>query len=155
MRFPSFERKESLPLNNADGFKIMSLNFFSLLGRLGQLNILIEEEKPHVIGINETKIDSSISDTDIQIEAGDMRWFAEMEINGMVVLHCTSMKAYQLTDYAVRSDLMHYRFESLSIQIKLGNFRPFLITAIYLLDISLDVFQEFESFVNAIDKEIK
>ena len=68
MRFPSFERKESLPINKAEGFKIISLNVFALLGCLDQLNILIEEEKPHVIGINETKIDSSISDTDIQIE---------------------------------------------------------------------------------------
>ena len=50
---------------------------------------------------------------------------------------------------------MHYRLESLSIQIKLGNFRPFLITAIYLPDVSMDVFQEFESLVNAIDKENK
>ena len=46
----------------------MSLNVFSLLGRVDQLNISIEEEKPHMIGINETKIDYSISDTDIQIE---------------------------------------------------------------------------------------
>ena len=41
----SFEGKESLSINKADGFKIMSLNVFSLLGRLDQLNILIEEEK--------------------------------------------------------------------------------------------------------------
>ena len=50
---------------------------------------------------------------------------------------------------------MHYRLESLSIQLKLGNFRPFLITAIYLTDVSLDVFQEFELLVSAIDKENK
>ena len=61
MRPPSFERKESLSINKADGFKIMSLNVSSLLGRLDQLSILIEEEKPHVIAINETEIDSSIS----------------------------------------------------------------------------------------------
>ena len=79
-----------------------------------------------------------------------MRWFAEIEINGVVYIH-KSISA----DYAVRSDLMHYRPESLSIQIKLGNFRSFLITAIYLPDVSLDVFQEFESLVNAIDKENK
>ena len=54
-------------------------------------------------------------------------------------------------DYAVCLDLMHYRPESLSVQIKLGNFRPFLITAIYLSDVS----QESELLVNAIDKENK
>ena len=67
MRFPSSERRESLPINKADGSKMMSLNVFSLLGRLDQLNILIEEE-PQVVGINETKTHSNISDTDIQIE---------------------------------------------------------------------------------------
>ena len=50
---------------------------------------------------------------------------------------------------------MHYRLKSLSVQIELGNFRLFLTTAIYLPDVSLDVFQEFESLVNVIDKENK
>ena len=40
MRFPSFERKEYFSINKANGFKITSLNVFSLLGRLDQLNIL-------------------------------------------------------------------------------------------------------------------
>ena len=99
MRSPSFEGKESLSINKADGFKIMSLNVFSLLGRLDQLNILIEEEKPHVIGINKTKIDSDISDTDIQIEGYEVvrrnrnKWAA--------VLHCASIKAYQPTMQSV------------------------------------------------------
>ena len=126
-----------MSISKADGFKIMSLSVFSLLGRLDQLNILIEEEKPHVIGITETKVDSSIGETDIQIERYEV-----------VVLHCTSIEAYHMY-------LMHYRLESLSVQIKLGNFRPFLITAIYLPDVSLDVFREFESLVYAIDKENK
>ena len=39
-----------------------------MLKHLDELRILVEQEMPHVIGINETKIDSSISDTDIQIE---------------------------------------------------------------------------------------
>ena len=104
MRSPSFEGKESLSVNKADGFKIMSLNVFSLLGRLDQLYILIEEEKPHVIGINETKIDSDISDTDIQIEGYEVvrrdrnKWGGG---GGVVVLHCTSIKAYQPTMQSV------------------------------------------------------
>ena len=114
--------------------------------------MLIEEEKPHVIGINETKIDSSISYTDIQIEEYEVVRRDRNKWGGGVALYIhKSISA----NYAVRLDLMHYRFEFLSIQIKLGNFRPFLITAIYLPDVSLAVFQEFESLVNAIDKENK
>ena len=50
---------------------------------------------------------------------------------------------------------MHSRLESLSVQIKICNFRPFLTTTIYLPNVSLDVFQEFESLVNVIYKEKK
>ena len=52
----------------AKGFKIMSLNIYTLLKHLDELRILVDQEMPHVIGINETKIDSSRSDTDIQID---------------------------------------------------------------------------------------
>ena len=149
---PSFERKESLPINKADGFMIMFLNVFSLLWRLDQLNILIEEEKSHVIGINETKIDSNISDTDIQIEGYEVVRRDRNKWGGGVALYIhKSISA----DYEVRLDLMHYRLESFSIQIKLGKFRTFLITVIYLPDVSLHVFQEFEALVHAIDKENK
>ena len=52
----------------AKGFKIMSPNIYTLLKHMDELRILIDQEMPHVIGINETKIDSSISETDIQTE---------------------------------------------------------------------------------------
>ena len=35
---------------------------------MNELRILVDQEMPHVIGINETRIISFISDTDIQIE---------------------------------------------------------------------------------------
>ena len=105
MRSASFEGKESLSINKADGFKIMSLNVFSLLGHLDQLNILIEEEKPHVIGINETKIDSDISDTDIQIGGYEVVRRDRNKWGGGVALYIhKSISA----NYAVRLDLMHY-----------------------------------------------
>ena len=55
-------------VSKVKGFKIMSLNIYALLKCLNELRILAEQEMPHVIWINETKMDSSISDTDIQIE---------------------------------------------------------------------------------------
>ena len=50
------------------GFKIMSLTIYTLLKHMDELRILVDQEMPPVIGINETKIDPSVSDTDIQIE---------------------------------------------------------------------------------------
>ena len=41
----------------------MSLNICSLLPHIDELRILAADERPHVIGINETKIDSAIDDS--------------------------------------------------------------------------------------------
>ena len=37
-------------------FKVMSLTIFSLLPHVDELRILVADEKPHVIGINEIKL---------------------------------------------------------------------------------------------------
>ena len=44
-------------------FKVMSLNVFSLLPHTDELRILVADENPHVIRINETKIASVIDDS--------------------------------------------------------------------------------------------
>ena len=41
----------------ANKLKIMSLNIFSLMPRIDELRTMISNEEPHIIGINETKID--------------------------------------------------------------------------------------------------
>ena len=96
----------------ADGFK-MSLNVFSLLECLDQLNILIEEEKPHVIGINKTKIDSRI-DSDIQIEGYEVVHRDRNKWGGGVTLNIHKSIS---VNCVLCLDLMHYRLESLSVQM--------------------------------------
>ena len=49
-------------------FKFMSLNIFSLLPHLDNLCLLVDDEKPYVMYINETKLDSSIDDSLVQID---------------------------------------------------------------------------------------
>ena len=50
---------------------------------------------------------------------------------------------------------MDNNLESLSIQIKLGNFKPFIISSVYLPDVSVDVFRVVESLVRVLDKDNK
>ena len=45
------------------GFKVMALNIFSLMPHLDQLRIFVNEQRPHIIGITETKIDSTIDNS--------------------------------------------------------------------------------------------
>ena len=44
-------------------FKIMSLNIFSLLPHLDELRMLVDNDKPHIICINEIKLDDSTDDS--------------------------------------------------------------------------------------------
>ena len=43
----------------------MSLNINSILKHLDEIKIFLEEKKPHIMGLNETKLDSSIGDDEI------------------------------------------------------------------------------------------
>ena len=138
-------------VSKSKGFKIMSLNIYTLLKHLDELRILVDQEMPHVIGINETKIDFSISDTDIQIEGYRVVHRDRNKWGGGVALFIHE----SISHYCIRSDLMDNNLESLSIQIKLGSFKPFIITSVYLPDVSVDVFREVESLVRLLDKENK
>ena len=54
--------------NKFSRFKIMSLNIFSLLPHPDELGLLVDSEKPHIMCINETKLDDSIDDSLIQLD---------------------------------------------------------------------------------------
>ena len=41
------------------GFKVMVLSIFSLIPHMDELRIFLNEQRPHIIGITETKIDST------------------------------------------------------------------------------------------------
>ena len=118
---------------------------------MNELRILVVQEVPHVIGINETKIDSSISNTDIQIEGYRVVRRDRNKWSGGVALFIHE----SISNYCTRSDLMDNNLESLSIQIILGNFKPFIITSVHLPDLSVDFFREVESLVRLLDKENK
>ena len=47
--------------NKLKGLKLVSLNIASLLKHLDELRIFVEEEKPHIIGINETRLDNMMT----------------------------------------------------------------------------------------------
>ena len=120
---------------------------------MNELRILVDQEMPHVTGINETKTDSSTSDTDIQIEGYRVvrRDRNNWGVGVALFIHGS------ISDYCIPSDLMdnNCNLESLSIQSKLGNFKSIIITSVYLPDVSVDVFWEVESLVRLLDKENK
>ena len=59
---------ELLPKIKLKGLKRMSLNIASLLKHLDELRIFVEEQKPHITGFNETRLDNMVNDSDIEID---------------------------------------------------------------------------------------
>ena len=62
-------------------FKLICLNIDSVLGHIDHLRTVLDQEKPHIMCLNETKLDLSISDSlvnvdNYQIIRNDTRWWS-------------------------------------------------------------------------------
>ena len=80
------QENELLPKNNLKGLKLVSLNIASLLKHLDELRIFVEEEKTHIIGINETRLDNMVDDSDIEIDGyGIMHWDCDRNGGGVAL----------------------------------------------------------------------
>ena len=59
-------------------------------------------------------------------------------------------------NFKVREDLMKYDIETISVQVKIGNYKPFIVTSIYgPPKVPTDKFSEIEALVATIDNENK
>ena len=74
----------------------MSLKIFSLLPHLDNLCLLVDDEKPHITCIDETKLDSSIDDSLIQIDDYVIVRKDRNVHSGGVALYRVSQKEYTL-----------------------------------------------------------
>ena len=50
------------------GLKMCCLNINSLVKHFDELKVFIEAETPHIFGINETKLDDTVTDEELKIE---------------------------------------------------------------------------------------
>ena len=111
---------------NKSGFRMMALNIFSLMPHLDELRIFVSEKKPHIIGITETKIDSSIDNSDNEIDDYVVVRNNRNKYGGGVAMYIHKSVNYQL-----REDLIRLTIESISVQVKKGNYKPFIVTTLY------------------------
>ena len=78
------------------------------------------------MSINETKIDSSIENSVIEIEDYVVERNDRNKHGGGVAMYI-----HKSIDYFLREDLLRADIESISIQVKLGNYKPFIVTSLY------------------------
>ena len=140
-----------LPKNKLKGLKLVPLNIASLLKHLNELRIFVEEEKPHIIGINETRLDNMINDSEIEIDGYEvMRWDRDRNVGGV------ALYVHKSLDVTIRQDLMDCNVESVSVQIKVGHYRPFLVTSLYRPPGKpVSHFQDIEKTLSAIEADGK
>ena len=91
------------------------------MSSLDELRLLIETRS--YIGINEAKIDQLIDDSDISIDGYDIVRRDRNKFGGDVPLYI-----HKSINFKVREDLMKYDIESISVQVKIGNYKPFIVT---------------------------
>ena len=107
-------------------FKFMCLNIDSVSGRIDQLRILSDQEKPHIMCLNETKLDLSISDSLVNVDNYQIIRNDRDRHGGGVAVY-----VHQSISYKIRSDLMPDNLEVVTLQIANSKFKPFIVTSIY------------------------
>ena len=133
------------------GFKTMALNIFSLMPHLDELRIFVSEQRPHIVYITETKIDSTIDNSHIEIDDYVVVGNDRNRHGGGVVMYI-----HKTVYYTLREDLAYSEIESISIQIKVGNYKPFIATSVYRSPGKpVECFKELDKLLNSFDAEDK
>ena len=111
------------------GFAIACLNINSLLVHIDELRIFMDNSNLDILAINETKLDSSISNSEIHIEGYDVVRL-DREVNGRygggVCIYIRNNR-----NFRIREDLIDKNLELLMIEIVNPRSRPFLVGTWY------------------------
>ena len=67
-----------------------------------------------------------------------------------------AMYIHKTVNYKLREDLAYSEIESISIQVKIGNYKPFIVTSVYRPPgIPVEYFKELDKLLNSIDADHK
>ena len=125
----------------------MALNIFSLIPHLDELRIFVSEQRPHNICITETKIDSTIDNSHVEIDDYVVVRNDRNRDGGGAAMYI-----HKTVNYKFREDLAYSEIESVSIQVKVGNYKPFIVTSIYRPPGKpVEYFNELDKLFNSID----
>ena len=134
------------------GLKLASLNITSLVNHIDELRVFLARNRVDVLAINETRLDANIMDSEVYIPGYEIIR-RDRCINGR---HGGGVCFYvRLTiNFSLRPDLSCQEIESLCIEIRKPNSKPFLITTWYRPPNSIvDKFNHFETLLVKLDAE--
>jgi len=133
---------------------IASLNINSLLSHIDKLRVLMHDSKIDILSIKETKLDSTVHDSDVYIPGFELvRKYRR--VNGR---KGGSVCIYLRTNlnYRIRDDLINDDLECLIVEISKPRSSVFLVGTWYRPPNSPpEHFNEFENVIDKIDAESK
>ena len=133
------------------GLKVCCLNINSLLKHIDQLRIFCEEHKPHVLCLNETKLDSTVRDNDLTTEGFHPIFRKDRDRHGGGV----AMYIRNEIKFLQRED-MKTDFESLTVEIDIQYVKPILVTTIYRpSDNLVEMFDKIDGLLCKLESENK
>ena len=133
------------------GLKIYCLNVNSVLKHLDELRIMAVDKQPHIICLNETKLDGDIEDEELSIEGFQNIIRKDRTRHGGGV----AIYVKKGIDFKIRTDLA-LDIESISIQLEIKYVKPIILSTLYRPPDSLvELFKPIESLLMSIDQENK
>ena len=125
--------------------KIHSINVFHIMTHFDELKLFIQTNKPDTIGISETKLDKTINDYDICVPGYRVIRKDRNCYDGGVLMYVN-----ESLNVKHRGDL-DFDTESISVEIKIGNCKSFLVTTIYRPpDKPVAYFDQIETLISSI-----
>ena len=128
------------------GSKIAHLNIRSLIKNVDQLRIYLEKQQYDIICINETRLDSTVANQDVNIRGYDIVRNDRNRNGGGVAIYIRSVINYQERHY-----LEDEHLEAITVEISKPKYKPFLINAWYRPPDT--PFEKFENFEDCLIKE--
>lgn len=133
------------------GFKMAFLNIASLPMKIDEIRLSRPSKHIDLFALNETHLDSTITDNMIHIDGYDVVRNDRSRNGGGVCIYLRSS-----INYIVRKDLIPSELEAVCVEICKPHSRPFLVTTIYRPPNSPnDFFLHFENLIKQTDDENK
>ena len=105
------------------GFKLASLNINKLITHIDQLRILLAHNEIDILSINETKLNETTSDNEVNISGYDIIRQDKITNGGGGVSFCVKSSI----NFAIRNDLNMDTLENLCLEIQKPRSKPFVV----------------------------
>ncbi|PFX11729.1 putative RNA-directed DNA polymerase from transposon X-element [Stylophora pistillata] len=92
----STSQSGNFKLSTVKGLRICNLNVRSLVNKMDEIRVFCETHLPHVLSLNETWLDSSISDSEIQLPGYSLVRRDKTRRNGGVLIYISSNLNYKV-----------------------------------------------------------